>query len=174
MKYLVRLFVVTFLFIVSTHAFAEQKIVVLDLKYVLNNSKAGKGAQVFLKKLFNDNAKKFLKQEKELKKEEADLLGKKTILSKEDYKKKGETLRKRVIDYQANRRKSLDEITTKRAKSREKLISKIEPIVDDYIKTNSISIVLDKKNMIGGLNEYDITKDIIEQLDKELPSLNLK
>ena len=122
MKYLVRLFVVTFLFIVSTHAFAEQKIVVLDLKYVLNNSKAGKGAQVFLKKLFNDNAKKFLKQEKELKKEEADLLGKKTILSKEDYKKKGETLRKRVIDYQANRRKSLDEITTKRAKSREKLI----------------------------------------------------
>jgi Skp family chaperone for outer membrane proteins len=174
MKYLVRLFVVTFFFLVSTHAFAEQKIVVLDLKYVLNNSKAGKGAQDFLKKLFNDNAKKFTKLEKDLKNQESELLGKKTILSKEDYKKKGEALRKKVVSYQNSRRKSLDEITTKRAKSRETLIAKIEPIVDEYINKNSISIVIDKKNMIGGLNEYDITKDIIKQLNKELPSLNLK
>ena len=174
MKYLVNFFVVTFLLLVSTHTFAEQKIVVLDLKYVLNNSKAGKGAQVFLKKLFNDNANKFNNLEKELKKEESDLLGKKTILSKDDYKKKGEALRKKVINYQSERRKSLDDITTKRAKSRETLIGKIEPIVDEYIKSNNISIVMDKKNMIGGLNEYDITKSIIEQLNKELPSLNLK
>jgi Skp family chaperone for outer membrane proteins len=174
MKYLVRLFVVTFFFLVSTHAFAEQKIVVLDLKYVLNNSKAGKGAQDFLKKLFNDNAKKFTKLEKDLKNQESELLGKKTILSKEDYKKKGEALRKKVVSYQNSRRKSLDEITTKRAKSRETLIAKIEPIVDEYINKNSISIVIDKKNMIGVLNEYDITKDIIKQLNKELPSLNLK
>ena len=50
MKYLVKFFVVTLFFIFSTYSFAEQKIVVLDLKYVLNNSKAGKGAQEFLKK----------------------------------------------------------------------------------------------------------------------------
>ena len=77
MKYLVKFFVVTFFFIISTHTFAEQKIVVLDMKYVLNNSKAGKGAQDFLKKSFNDNAKKFSDMEKSLKKEERDLLEKK-------------------------------------------------------------------------------------------------
>ena len=86
MKYLVKIFVVTFFLILSTHTFAEQKIVVLDMKYVLNNSKAGKGAQDFLKKSFKDNAKKFSDLEKELKKEESDLLGKKNILRKEDYK----------------------------------------------------------------------------------------
>ena len=53
MKYLVKFFVVTFFLLICTHAFAEQKIVVLDMKYVLNNSKAGKGAQDFLKKSFN-------------------------------------------------------------------------------------------------------------------------
>ena len=58
MKYLVKFLVVTFFIIVSTSAFAEQKIVVLDMKYVLNNSKAGKGGQEFLKKKFNNNAKK--------------------------------------------------------------------------------------------------------------------
>ena len=68
MKYLVKFFVVTFFLLVCTHVFAEQKIVVLDLSYVLNNSKAGKGAQDFLKRSFNDNAKKFTEMEKALKK----------------------------------------------------------------------------------------------------------
>ena len=59
MKHLVKFIVVTLLLFFCTNSFAEQKIVVLDLKYLLNNSKAGKGAQDFLKKRFNDNAKKF-------------------------------------------------------------------------------------------------------------------
>ena len=174
MKYLVKFFVVTFFLIICTHSFAEQKIVVLDMKQVLNNSKAGKGAQDFLKKSFNNNAKKFTNMEKALKKEEDDLLSKKTILSKEEYAKKSDSLRKRVIDYQSQRRASLDRIATQRAESRETLLKKVLPIVDSYIKENSISIVMDKKSMIGGLTEFDITKIIVEKLDKELPSLNLK
>ena len=174
MKYLVKFFVVTFFFIISTHTFAEQKIVVLDMRYVLNNSKAGKDAQDYLKKSFNDNAKKFSNMEKALKKEESDLLGKKTILSKEDYTKKSDTLRKKVIDYQSQRRASLDKLTTQRAKSRETLINTMKPILDTYIQENNISIVIDKKNMIGGLTEYDITNIIVKKLDKELPSLKLQ
>ena len=50
MKHFVKYFVVTFFLIFCTAALAEQKIVFLDLKYVLNNSKAGKGAQDYLKK----------------------------------------------------------------------------------------------------------------------------
>jgi len=173
MKYLVKFFVVTFFLIASTYASAEQKVVVLDMKYVLNNSKAGKGAQDYLKKTFNNNAKKFSDMEKALKKEESDLLAQKNILSKEEYSKKTDELRKRVIDYQSQRRASLDKIATLRAESREKLIKKLEPIVDTYIKENNISIVMDKKNMIGGLNEYDITNIIIDKLNKELPSLKL-
>ena len=174
MKYLVKFFVVTFFLIICTHTFAEQKIVVLDMKYVLNFSSAGKGAQEYLKKTFNDNAKKFTDMEKKLKKEENDLLAKKNVLSKEEYTKRSDELRKKVIDYQSERRSSLDKIATQRAKSRETLIEKINPIVDAYIQENNISIVMDKKYMIGGLTEYDITKIIIERLNKELPSLKLQ
>jgi Skp family chaperone for outer membrane proteins len=174
MKYLVKFFVITFFFIVSTHAFAEQKIVVLDMKYVLNNSKAGKDAQEFLKKKFNDNAKKFTELEKSLKKEETDLLVAKVNLTKEEYTKKSDALRKKVIDYQSQRRSSIDKLTTQRLEARKILMKQIEPILDTYIKKNSISIVIDKKNMLGGLTEYDITKIIVEKLDKEFPSLNLQ
>ena len=53
-------------------------------------------------------------------------------------------------------------------------MEQLKPIIDVYINENEISLVIDKKNMIGGLTEYDITKVIVEKLDKELPSLNLQ
>jgi len=174
MKYLVKIFVITFFLLFSTYTFAEQKVVVLDLKYVLNSSKAGKGAQDYLKKTFEANAKKFANLEKDLKKEETDLLTKKNVLSKEDYTAKSDSLRKKVIDYQSQRRSSLDNLAGLRAKSRATLLKKITPIVQSYITENGISIVIDKKNMIGGLKEYDITNIIVEKLNKELPSLDLK
>ena len=174
MKYLVKFFVVTFFLLICTHTFAEQKIVVLDLTYVLNQSTAGNGAQEFLKKTFDDNIKKFSGIEKALKEEEQDLLAKKNILSKEEYGKNMNSLRKKNIDYQTERRSVIDKITMQRAKARETLLKKLKPILESYIKENSVSLVVDKKYILGGGAESDITKVIVEKLNKDLPSLNLK
>ena len=174
MKYLVKFFVVTLFLIFCTAVTAEQNIVVLDLQYVLNNSKAGKGAQDFLKKSFKDSTQKYSDMEKALKKEEQDLLTKKTVLSKEEYVKKSDALRKKVIDYQSQRRASVDKIATLRTESRQRLIDSINPILEIYIKDNNISLVIDKKSTLQGSPETDITKIITEKLDKVLPSLNLK
>ena len=174
MKYFVKFFVVTFFLLICTHTFAEQKIVVLDLTYVLNNSKAGKDAQEFLKKTFKENTKKFSDIEEALKKEESDLLAKKATLNKEEYTKKMNSLRKRSIDYQSERRAAIDKLTTQRAKARETLINKIDPILKVYIKENNISLVTDRKFILGGHPDYDITKIIVEKLNKEFSSLNLK
>ena len=126
MRKLIRYFFITFFLTFCTIASAEDKIVVLDLRYVLNKSKAGAGAQSFLKKSYTENTKKYADIEKELKKEEADLLTKKTVLSKAEYQKKSDALRKKVIDYQSQRRSALDKISTQRAKSRDELIKKID------------------------------------------------
>ena len=174
MKYLVKFFVVTFLFLIYTHASAEQKIAYLDMKFVLNNSKAGKGAQDFLQKSFKENQKIFLDKENSLKKEESDLLAQKSILTKEEYEKRSNSLRKKVIDYQSQRRTSLEKITTQRAESRQKLIEKLDPILKTYIEENDISMIIDRKNVLMGNTNLDITSIIVEKLDKEFPSLNIK
>ena len=49
MKHLVKLFVITFLCLICTYSLAEQKIAFIDMKFILNESKAGKGAQNYLK-----------------------------------------------------------------------------------------------------------------------------
>ena len=174
MKHSVKFFVVTFFLLFYTDVIAEQKIVVLDLKYVLNNSKAGKDAQDFLRKSYEDSEKKYSDMKKALKKEETDLLTKKTVMSKEEYKKKSDSLRKKVIDFQSQRRASIDKIATQRAESRETLINTIDPILAAYLKENKISLVVDKKYTLGGTPESDITEIIVEKLNKVLPSLNLK
>ena len=146
----------------------------MDLKFVLNNSKAGKGVQDFLQKSFKENQEKFSNLEIDLKKEEVALLAKKNILSKEEYKKNSEQLRKKVVEYQTQRRTSLEKIANQRTVSRKKLLKKIEPILDSYISENDISMVVDKKNVLGGNDDFDITNTIIEKLNKELPLISLK
>ena len=174
MKYLVKIFVVTFLLLIYTNASAEQKVAYLDMTFVLNNSKAGKGAQDFLQKSFKENQKIFLDEENSLKKEESDLLAQKTILTKEEYEKKSNILRKKVIDYQSQRRTSLEKITTQRAEARQKLIEKLDPILKTYIEENDISMIIDRKNVLMGNTNLDITSIIVEKLNKEFPSLNIK
>ena len=174
MKYLVKFFVVTFFFIISTSAFAEQKIVFIDMKYVLNNSKAGKGAQEYLKKALSDNQKKFADTEKNLKNEEADLLGKKNDLTKEEYKKLSDVLRAKVIEYQKTRKEVFDKITKQRSDARKKLLEALTPIMEKYADENEISLVLDKKSIIITTPATDITEIIVERLNTKLPSLSLK
>ena len=101
-------------------------------------------------------------------------MAKKTVLSKEEYTKKSDSLRKKVIDYQSQRRAAIDKIATQRAESREILIKNIEPILEVYIKENNVSVVIDKKNTLGGNPANNITEFIVEKLNKKLPSLDLK
>ena len=174
MKHFVKYFVVTFFILLCNNVFAEQKIVVLDLKFLMNNSKAGKGAQDYLKKSYADNVKKFTDIEKKLKEDEQDLLAKRSVMSKEDYAKNADVLRKKVIDFQSARRAALDKIASQRSKSRETLLKSIDPILAAYISENKIDLVVKKQSTLGGGPNNDITSVITEKLNKILPSLNLK
>ena len=174
MKYFVKIFVVTLIVLIYTHASAEQNIAFLDMKYVLNNSKAGKGAQDFLQKSLKENQKKFSNTENDLKSEERDLLEKKNILTKEEYKNKSDTLRKKVLKYQSERRAALEKITKQRSDARQALLKELDPILKAYVEENKVSLIFDKKHVVMGNNELDITQIIIDRLNNTLPSLSLK
>ena len=178
MKYFVKIFVVTSFLLLCTHSFADQhdkqKIAYIDMTFVLNNSKAGKEAQDFLRKTLKSSQKEFAEQEKKLKKEESDLLEKKSTLSKEEYKQKVNELREKVKKYQKQRKEILDKLTTQRSEARNKLLEKVTPIMEHYVKENNVSLVLEKKVVLVGSTDSDITNIIVDRLDKELPSLSLQ
>ncbi len=83
-------------------------------------------------------------------------------------------MRKKVSKYQNDRRQALEKIAKQRTDAKIELLSKLDPILKNYISENNISLVIDKKNIIAGKNSIDITKIIVEKLNKELPSLKIK
>ena len=114
MKYFVKFFVITLVVLLCTYVQADNsQIRFLNLKVILNESKAGKEAQEFLRKSAEKNVNKFKETEESLKKQEIDLISKKNVLSKEEYKKMADKLRNNVQEYQKERDSKLKKISTR-------------------------------------------------------------
>ena len=145
----------------------------IDYSRVMNESTAGKKAQDYLKNLLKDSNKKFEETAKKLKSEENKIISQKNALSKEEYKKKADALRKKVFDLNKNREKSIRDVAAKRKKAGDEMLKNLNPILGKYMKENSISVVIDKKNVLMGDKKFEITSQIIEILNKEFKSINL-
>ena len=74
-------------FIFINNSFAENKIVFLDVTFLLNQSIVGQNLNKKLTEINNKNVAEFKKIESNIKKEDDDLLKKKNILNKEENKK---------------------------------------------------------------------------------------
>ena len=159
--------------LIFSNTFAETPYFI-DFSKVLNQSKAGKDAQDFLKKKFETEVEKFQKIESSLKEEERKIVSQKKLITKEEYQKKVQALRKKVSKLQSDKNKSLNDIAKLRAKAKTELLKNLNPIIKKYMEENKIRIVLDKKSVLLGDTGLEITSKIIEILNKQIKSLNLK
>ena len=145
----------------------------VDFKYILNESEAGKKAQSFLKKKLNDGVKKIQKREKDIQEEEKKIIQQKKVISAEEYKKKVTELRSKVLSIQKEKNKLLENVSKQRAKAKQVLLKNLNPILTDYMKEKKIRMVLDKKSLLIGDENLDITQDIIKILNSKLKSIKL-
>ena len=68
----------------------------------------------------------------------------------------------------------LQKVAKQRLEARAELVKSLKPILDTYSKENNVSIIFNKKDILYGNSEFDVTNKIVELLNKKLPSLNLK
>ena len=54
-----------------------------------------------------------------------------------------------------------------------KLLEHLQPILSDYSKSNAISLILQKKDIIIGRNDLNITDDIIKILNKKIKKIDI-
>ena len=174
MKYIVKIFVITYLIFGFSNAFADLKVVYVDMNRILTESKVGVYVEKELTKIHRGNLDKFKKSEEVLKKDEIDLISKRNIMSADEFNQKINTLREKANNYQKQRRTSQDSLNKKYHEARLTLIKKIDPILNTHMTENDILLVIDKKSVLGGNTNLNITDVIIEKLNKELPSLSLK
>ena len=163
-----------FLFIfIAQPGFSSEKIVYLDVEKIMQDSLAGKSIIAQLKKKRESLISKFKNREKDIFDKEKKLISQKNVLSKEEFESKLKDLRNDISKYQKDRSKTSNEIKKSRVKASTKLISKLTPILEEYSKKNSIRIIVQKKNIVMGKKEDDITKDILELINQKVKSIKI-
>ncbi|MDC3099873.1 OmpH family outer membrane protein, partial [Candidatus Pelagibacter sp.] len=66
-----------------------------------------------------------------------------------------------------------DDINKLRIGATNKLISQLSPILQEYAKKNSVSLILQKKNIVMGKKEIEITDEILEITNKEIKNIKI-
>ena len=172
MKFFLPLFL--FSFIICSPAMADQKIVFVDMDRLVSVSKPGSSIFKQLKDINNKNLNFLKNEEKKFKEQEKKLIAQKNIITEDDFTNKVEKLKSEINDYNLDREKMIEEFNKLKVENTNNLLKQINPILTKYSKENEISIILQKKDLIIGKTELDITDEIIKIINVEIKEFKIK
>jgi len=151
-----------FLFIFLGISNANENIRFININYIVINSEVGKT----LNKIIEDKSKKITSELNSLGKKIEDkknkIISQKNILKKEEYEKLVKTYDDEVIKYNNIRKKKNEDFNQFRLNSQKKIIEALNPIITNFLKKESVQILLQKEQIIFGDNKLDITEKILE------------
>ena len=153
---------------------AENKVSYIDIDYVLKNTIVGKSLLNTLKKEEESKINKYRLDDENFKIKEKKILEKKNLISNEEISKQMKILQ---VEFQEYRKEKINEIEKYKQKKNRNILNflnLINPIIEKYMADNSISILLDKKNVFIASNDYEITYNLIELIDSQIKTIEIK
>ena len=157
----------------STNLFAEDKIVYLDVQFIIDNSKLGLSYKNKIKEVQNKNRIDLSIKEKIIKERELEINNQKNILKKDEINKKVNKLNELLKEYQILRNDLNKEIIENKKEYSLKILNILNPLLTKYVDENNIKLVVEKKNILVGIKSLDITDKILDILNEETKKNNL-
>tara|TARA_B110000093_G_scaffold166141_1_gene191241 strand:+ start:126 stop:647 length:522 start_codon:yes stop_codon:yes gene_type:complete len=173
MKIIHLLILIIFLFITNA-AIPEQKIAFINMDKVISTSNSGSSILKQLMDLNNKNLKFLKNEEKKFKEKETKLISQKNIISESEFKIKLEELKSEIKNYNQNRNQIIEEFNKLKVSSTNLFLKSINPILIKFSNDKKISIILQKKDLVVGKTELDITDEIIKIANIELKEFKIK
>ena len=96
------------------------------------------------------------------------------MISKEELNKELKLLQVEFQKYNKEKIKEVDKLKIKRNKNIVNFLNIINPIIEKYMTDNSIYMIIDKKNVFIASKEYDITDNLIEVIDNQIKTIDIK
>ena len=160
------------IFLISTsHSNENQLIKFVSLDFIIKNSIIGKKLSKENTEKRNTIIKKSKNQELKLEKQKNDILSKQNVLEKKEFEAKVVSHQKQVKEYQEKRNKEIQAHNEKKIELLKKLKMKIDKILVNYATENKIDMILKKEDIIVSNSNFDVTKDILSIIDKEIKNL---
>jgi len=167
------LLIIFFIFFSKISLSHEKTIVYIDLNKIMNNSIAGKSITSQLENNHKKNISKFKIIEEQLKKDESEIISQKNVITKEEFEKKIIDLRDKANKFRKERNDNINNLNNQRLEATSKMITLVRPILSEFSDKNSISLIIDKKNIIIGKTVLDITDDILKIIDEKIGKIEL-
>ena len=168
--YLVNIFLLFF----STSSFADIKTGYIDLDLILAKSIPSK--ILFSKLKINEEKELQIlkKKEVDLKNEEKNILGKKNIVSEEEYIKSVSSFKNKINNYNNEKEIVIKNLKQIRNKEIIRFFNLINPIIEKTMEKDSIEILFEKKNIYIAKSSYDITQIVIENINNEIKDFKIQ
>ena len=147
-------------------SYSSEKIVYLDVDFILANSDKGK---IILSNLENKNKENIIilqSKEKILKDEETQIIKQKNIISEDSYNEKVNQLKSKINTFKKDKDELVKNFNQLRQQEINKFIKLVDQILGEYVEKNAIDLVLNKKDILMGKNKYNITNEILELVNK--------
>ncbi len=161
-------FLFFFFFFNVNQASSLEKIVFFDIDYIVSKSNAGNNISEKLKKQNKKNIEFLKNEQKKLQKEIEDIKKVQNIIAKDELEKKVEAHNKNLKKFNKKKKELSDQLISLRKKEIVELVNKINPILEDYMKTNSIDFVLSKQGVYLSRSSFDITEEILDIVNKKI------
>ena len=158
----------TICFNLKNFIYASEKIAFIDINYIINNSSKGKKILSNLEKVDEKNRNELDLLQKKIKEENEEIKKIKNIVSKEELNKKIENHKKNIENFNKKRSALSKSLMDLKKKQTFEIVKQIGPIVEKYMKEKSIDVVLKNETLYISKSNYDITKEILEIVNKEI------
>ena len=163
-----RLLLILLILFSISKVYAEDKVAYLDIDLVVKQSNFGKKLIKELNDINSKNLKILKKDENKLKKLENEINSLKNVITKSELDNKIDNLKKEINLYNKKKEKINNEFETQRKKELNKFLSLASPLIEEFMKKNSIKIILDKKNLFIADPKYDITNDLVNLINLKI------
>jgi len=155
--------IIFFLFINISEA--NNDIRFIDINYIVNNSISGKNLNQIIQEKNEKITSELKILGKKLEEQKNKIVSQKNILKKEDLDDLVKVYENEVQKFNEIRKKKRDKFNSFNIKSKKKIIDLLNPLITNYLKNESIQMLLQKDKIIFGNDTLDITKEILKLFD---------
>ena len=160
--------VIFFLIVSNNLSFASQNVRFADIDLIVQNSEIGKKTLSKIEKINKSNIEKLTNFQKQLKDRENEIKIKKNIISEEEFKKEVENLKNQLAEFNKKKDLMVKEFSDLKNDELKALFAKINPIIQNYMKENSIEILMNSKNIFIGNINSDLTQVLINEINSKV------
>jgi outer membrane protein len=153
---------------VPSTASAEDKIAIVDVQRVVNESIIGKAAKSNMESQIQKAKVKLSNLQADLEKGKADLQKQSAVLSGSALEERKESLGKKQVEVQRTYQDMQEQLAKANEKEIRKVVDEIQKIVDEIADDKGYSFIFekDRQAVIYANPQIDITQDVVKLLDK--------